>query len=90
MAFGAIVGVAQLVGVFRVEKQPSKFYGRTYIVPPDWAIHKWPWLATHKHVEGPFCWVLRECLRFDDPIPYRGAQGLFDVPDEVVRGALKT
>lgn len=28
--------------------------------------------------------MLTECRRFDAPIPYRGAQGLFDVPKDVL------
>lgn len=84
MTFGAIVGVAQLVGVFQFEKDWSEVYNREVLMIPDWASRKWPWLMCHQHVEGPFCWVLRECRRFTEPIPYRGAQGLFDVPKEVV------
>jgi hypothetical protein len=35
-------------------------------------------------VEGPVCWVLSNPRVFGEPIPYRGAQGLFDVKDEVI------
>jgi len=33
--------------------------------------------------EGPVCWVLDNVVEVE-PVPYRGAQGLFDVPDDVV------
>jgi hypothetical protein len=32
---------------------------------------------------GRFAWVLRDVRRLVDPIPYRGRQKLFDVPDEL-------
>lgn len=38
---------------------------------------------------GPYCLLLRDPESFAVPIPYRGALGLFDVPDEVVRGACR-
>ena len=37
---------------------------------------------------GRFGWVLEDVLAFRAPIPYRGMQGLFNVPDEVVREAI--
>jgi hypothetical protein len=36
------------------------------------------------HIEGPYCFVLEEAIRFPEPVPYRGRQGLFNVPDEIV------
>ena len=33
-------------------------------------------------------WTLDQPVRFTDPIPYRGQQGLFDVPAEVVAEAI--
>lgn len=97
MTFGAIVGIAQLVGCvqlgsLRIEQAYVELNGQVLMdesnvtrkVVPDWAARKWPWLAAHQHTEGPYCWVLAECRRFDRPIPYRGAQGLFEVPKELV------
>ena len=40
------------------------------------------WLATHEHVEGPFCWVL-ENVREIKPIPFLGLLGLWNVPAEL-------
>ena len=36
---------------------------------------------------GRFGWVMSDFKPFAVPVPYRGAQGLFDVPDEILRGA---
>ncbi len=33
---------------------------------------------------GRFGWMLEDIRAFSDPIPYRGAQGLFNVPNDVV------
>lgn len=41
-----------------------------------------------KFICGPWCFVLWGRLAFPKPIPYRGQQGFFDVPDKVVRGQL--
>lgn len=35
--------------------------------------------------EGPWCWLLGEVQAFAEPIPYRGQQNLFDVPDDLLR-----
>jgi hypothetical protein len=75
MVFGAIVGVCKVVDCFTTQHPMDK----------DSAIRRRPWLAGHQHIEGPFCFVLAECRAFDKPIPCRGAQGFFNVPDEVVR-----
>lgn len=72
MAFGAIVGVAELGWCMTVEQ------ARVAVRP------ELRWLREHKHAEGPFCFVLRNILRFATPIAYRGAQGFFNVPDEIV------
>lgn len=81
MAFGAIVGVCQLAGC--VISSDGRELAAAY--------RKWPWLMVHEHAEPGYCWlVLRECRRFQEPIPYRGQQGLFDVPDEVVAEAIRS
>lgn len=37
------------------------------------------WVADHRHTKGPYCWVLEEVDRLDDPLPCSGSQGLWDV-----------
>jgi len=44
--------------------------------------------AQSKFICGPWCFVLRDRRAFPAPIPYRGQQGFFEVPDSVVRGQL--
>jgi len=50
-------------------------------------------LAAHRFAEGPFCWVLQD-IQAIEPIPYRGAQGLWyaniePVPCDPSRYAMK-
>ena len=71
MLFGYIIGMCELRDCVTIqEASVSK---------------RWPWLKFHEHCSGPWCWVLAECQRFSEPIPYRGAQGLFDIPGEVFK-----
>lgn len=87
MVFGAIVGVVDVVDCFSMEETSTKGAFRGLRVP-DESLRRHPWLANHGHCEGPFCHVYANCRRFAKPIPYRGAQGFFDVPDELVSEAL--
>ncbi len=68
MVFGAIVGRVIMRGCMR----------------PDRYLVEHPEHADNVHVNGPFCFVLLEPVRFANPIPYRGAQGFFNVPDELL------
>lgn len=68
LAFGAIVGRALMVDCLRADRYREMF----------------PEHADSEHVFGPWCFVLVQPVRFAAPIPYRGAQGLFDVPDEIL------
>lgn len=80
MAFGAIVGVADMVAclsIMAIRRQDARI------------VERFPWLNDHEHTEGPWCFVLANCRRFAEPIPYRGAQGFFDVPSDVIREAIQ-
>jgi hypothetical protein len=33
---------------------------------------------------GRFAWVLRDVVRLAEPVPFKGSQGIFDVPDEML------
>lgn len=67
MAFGAIVGTAELVACLPILAIRSLRYEQRY-----------PWLNDHDHTEGPWCWVLENVKRFAEPIPARGAQGIWE------------
>lgn len=42
-------------------------------LPPD--------LRAHEHAKGPWCWILTDVRRLLTPVPWRGAQGLWDLPE---------
>jgi hypothetical protein len=78
MDFGALVGICELeasftAGAIRRKRVPEVFHH----------------LANHAHVEGPYCLVLTNVARFDAPVPFRGQQGMFDVPIGVIAGDLQ-
>ncbi len=33
---------------------------------------------------GPWCWIVRDAVEFKKPIPYRGRQMLFEVPNSLI------
>lgn len=74
LTFGAVVAIADLVACLQVATIRQ---GGTPAL-------QWPWLKDHEHVEGPYCWVLDNVRRLPEPIPFRGAQGLWEFPDELL------
>lgn len=80
MDFGAIIGAVSLIDCISWPRRNMDSLNRL--------LDRWPWLANHSHAEGPFCMILEDAIRFAKPIPYRGAQGLFDVSDSVVEEAI--
>lgn len=41
---------------------------------------RYPWLRTHAHATGPWCWILGETKALAMPVPARGAQNLWEMP----------
>jgi hypothetical protein len=68
MVFGAVVAVADLVDCVRYDHIQDHQ-------------KKYPWLGEHHHASGPWCFVLADVKRLEKPIPWRGAQGFFEIPD---------
>lgn len=62
--FGAIVAFADLVDCVTVHAARA---GKPF-----------EWLRTHKHVSGPWCWILENIRPLAVPIPCKGAQGLWE------------
>jgi len=65
--FGAIVAHAQLVACLHIDRIHAGEYDKQY-----------PWLMTHGHTNGTWCWVLEEVQRLPQAIPWKGAQGLWE------------
>lgn len=77
--FGAVVATAALVDCVRSADVIMGDYDKKY-----------PWLADHEHMHGPWCWILENVSRIG-PWPWRGAQGLFDIDHaELIRPPQRT
>ncbi|MBL8867361.1 MAG: hypothetical protein JNK93_17520, partial [Planctomycetia bacterium] len=46
-----------------------------------------PGVGPNVWVEGPVCWVLRDPVAFEVPVPYRGMQQLFQVPEAALESS---
>lgn len=79
-AAGAIVAIAELNIVFTSRAIEHPGFETT-------APLRYRWLKGHLHATGPLCWVLDNVRRLVTPIPWRGAQGLWDLPDHLLQGA---
>ena len=85
LPFGSIVAVARLTSCLGVELFRAEDLDERR--SPSWAgdhSHDWCERDMGDFCPGRFGWVLTD-VRAVKPIPWRGAQGLFDVPDELVR-----
>lgn len=109
LTFGAILGAVNVVSHFElghmrafigsfemevngaVTKSESQNVVKKII--PAAELEARPWLATHQHVEGPHCMVFENIRRFQEPIPCKGAQGIWNLPKSLesqVKSALSS
>ena len=72
--FGALIGMVNIVDCVRTETFPAGYLDTEDGQCGDFS-------------DGRFAWRRGEFKRFAQPIPYRGAQGFFDVPESVFAGA---
>lgn len=94
MPLGRIVGAVDLVDVYQVQTWIDKgrrFTGLTRMLDRPFqdsvnaiALPTGDALAFGDFSLGRYAWALRNPVMFKTPIPYKGAQGFFNVPDEVV------
>lgn len=73
MVFGAVVATARLLACLHIDQIMGGDLDARFM-----------WAKEHQHTEGPWCWVLDDVKRLPTPINYRGAQGLWDIPDEAL------
>ena len=96
VAFGAIVGIADIIDDIEIhppgfkfidgERNPAVTLANGAVVAWYYA-NKYPWLVAHHHAFGPWGRVLANVKRIVEPIPYKGAQGFFNVPDDLLVSA---
>jgi hypothetical protein len=84
MVFGAIVGVCYVEGTALITPQFDTGRRVWPNIVDDKSLARWPWLEYDEHASGRYGMVTCRNVKFPEPILYRGAQGFFDVPREVV------
>lgn len=92
LPFGAVVAIAQLKLIHRTEDLVRNgdifrstlppFRNREIRAEAAWCEHD---LGNYE--PGRFGWVLGDVQCLAEPIPFAGEQGLFEVPDSLLRGA---
>lgn len=70
LPLGAIVATARLAAIFSAVGQASQ------ISPEE--------LRWGNYAGGRFAWMFEDITPLAEPVPFRGLQGLFDVPDELL------
>ena len=71
LVLGAVVGTATLAACLHIDRA--------------WP-QRWRHLRDHEHASGPWCWILEDVKRFPEPVPCRGAQGLWEWGDSSSHG----
>lgn len=79
MAFGAAVGMADLVDCLHINEIEDGLHDARY-----------PWIRDHEHTQGTFCLVLENVHRFAIPIPCKGAQGFWNFPETSLPAGLRS
>ncbi len=80
LPFGAIVAVVNLHHVGEIRRNPPD--GQPYIYPKPWVV-RGPELDFGDFTPGRFGWILTGGYRLKEPIPCKGALGLWTVPVEI-------
>lgn len=89
MPFGCIVAVAEIVHCMKRSTIEEIAGIRTKAGTENEKVsnlgnRSWHDASVHRHAEGPVCWILANAWKLPEPIPYRGAQGLWNVPQEII------
>jgi hypothetical protein len=74
---GALIGTVELLEC--IEIPPPLGWAKIVAGPDDFVCGDW--------TEGRFAWRRGAYRVFERPIPWKGAQGFFNVPDDVIREA---
>ena len=89
-ALGAIVAVADLYTCAPIVHPGGAAGARQSVLDPLALSAQEKAFGNYDLSEGPrFAWGLCNVLALVKPIPFTGKQGFFDVPDELIAGALR-
>lgn len=67
LAYGAIIATAEITDCLHVQQINR--------LPKTSPLY---WLMDHEHAHGTYCWVLANVKRLEQPVPCRGALGLWE------------
>lgn len=86
LPFGAIVAVADLVACLPTEALETDDIGLDEVRYPDPIESPFGWTERQMGNFGPqrYGWLFENVRALPKPVPFRGLQGLFNVPDEVL------
>lgn len=86
LPLGAIVGAVDMVSHFKMTYLTEQFGHYSRFIGKEISpgvLERFPWLKDHQHVEGPYCLTLENIRKFREPIPCKGAQGIWNLPAEL-------
>src|SRR4051812_1297342 len=86
LPFGALLGIAVLTDVRPTDSFTLGEIEEKRVPPGESDIYTWTERQMGNFDLGRYGWVLDCVQAFERPIFYKGARGLFDVPDEVIYG----
>ncbi len=81
LVFGAILAVSIPMGLARIDIFPERRVEVVWGEVPEW-------VRMHRHSEGPFGLVLSQIRPLPEPLPWKGQQGIWQVPDEAIVQAI--
>lgn len=86
---GCVIAVSNLVAcecISMIREKDSSPDQRKKPIPGS--RRNWSEVARHRHAEGFVCWILEDVEELEVRLPWRGAQGIWDVPDFDIKNAL--
>lgn len=85
LPFGAIVATCNLIGCFPVEDLPAAVLDEVHVRDGDIEErHWWTERDMGNYCRRRFGWVLDDIEPLPEPVPWKGQQGFFNVPDTIV------
>ena len=90
MPFGALIAVTSIVDCLPVERIDRALLDTPrHPMPSDGVAGEWTERLMGDFSPGRFGWILGDVAELLHPIPFRGAQSFFNVPDELLPQAAR-
>lgn len=87
LPFGAIVAVGDLVDCCPTERITlGEIEKRRFQADDKSEIYGWTERLMGNYELGRYAWIFRDVRPLIEPVPFKGGQGFFNVPDELLEG----